>query len=196
MAPQMTAYFQKLPAIAQGASGYCMTFTIDCSSIKFEKPNDEHMTIIQVSSIPKASRKRRTRKIAKAKKFQTEGSIVNDPNTMGMAPRLLPIQIMIGSILITLGITESVMVTSTKMKSVSYGTLEYILSKRYVCFLVHVLWFCLWFFFFFFGTSVYGFHSLCGIFPFNEYISSVKKQKTKTNKQITIIWFLFLCVKY
>ena len=101
---------------------------------------------------------------------------------MGMAPRLLPIQIMIGSILITLGTTESVMVTSTKMKSVSYGTLEYILSKRYVCFLVHVLWFCLWFFFFF-GTSIYGFHSLCGIFPFNEYISSVKKQKQKNKKQ-------------
>ena len=179
MAPQMTVYFQKLPAITQGASGCCMTFTIDCSSVKFEKPNDEHMTIIQVSSISKALRKRRTRKIAKAKKSQIEGSIVNDPNTMGMAPRLLPIQIMIGSILITLGTTESVMVTSTKMKSVSYGTLEYILSKRYVCFLVHVLWFCLWFFFF--GTSMYGFHSLCGIFPFNEYISSVKKQK-QTNK--------------
>ena len=182
MAPQMTVYFQKLPAITQGASGCCMTFTIDCSSVKFEKPNDEHMTIIQVSSISKASRKRRTRKIAKAKKSQTEGSIVNDPNTMGMAPRLLPIQIMIGSILITLGTTESVMVTSTKMKSVSYGTLEYILSKRYVCFLVHVLWFCLWFFFFF-GTSIYGFHSLCCIFPFNEYISSVKKQKQKNKKQ-------------
>ena len=183
MAPQMTVYFQKLPAITQGASGCCMTFTIDCSSVKFEKPNDEHMTIIQVSSISKASRKRRTRKIAKAKKSQTEGSIVNDPNTMGMAPRLLPIQIMIGSILITLGTTESVMVTSTKMKSVSYGTLEYIFSKRYVCFLVHVLWFCLWFFFFFFGTSIYGFHSLCGIFHFNEYISSVKKQKQKNKKQ-------------
>ena len=181
MAPQMTVYFQKLPAITQGASGCCMTFTIDCSSVKFEKPNDEHMTIIQVSSISKASRKRRTRKIAKAKKSQTEGSIVNDPNTMGMAPRLLPIQIMIGSILITLGTTESVMVTSTKMKSVSYGTLEYILSKRYVCFLIHVLWLSL--VFFFFGTSIYGFHSLCGIFHFNEYISSVKKQKQKNKKQ-------------
>ena len=38
----------------------------------------------------------------KLKKSQIEGSNVNDPNTIGMASRLLPIQIMIGSIPITL----------------------------------------------------------------------------------------------
>ena len=91
MAPQVIVYFHKLPATTQGAIGCRMTFTIDCPSIKFEVPNDEHMTIIQVSSISKTSRKRRTRKIGKAKKSQTKGSNVNDPNTMGMTPRLLPI---------------------------------------------------------------------------------------------------------
>ena len=43
------------------------------------------------------------------------------------------------------------------------------------------------FFWFFFlkkiGASIYGFHSLCCIFPFNEYISSVQKQKKQKQKQ-------------
>ena len=102
MIPQVTIYFHKLTAIARGASGCCMTFTLDCLSVKLKVPNDEHMTNIQVLSTSKASRKRRVRKNAKTKKSQTEGSNVNDPNTIGMAPRLLPIQIIIGSIPITL----------------------------------------------------------------------------------------------
>jgi len=44
---------------------------------------------------------------------------VNDSNTMDMAPRFLSIQIMIGSIPITLGTTESVMVTSTEERETS-----------------------------------------------------------------------------
>nr|POF02863.1 hypothetical protein CFP56_10921 [Quercus suber] len=89
-----------------------MTFTLGTPSIKLEVPNDEHVTNIRVSSTSKTLKKRRARKGTKTKKFQTEGSKVNDPNTMGMAQRLLPIQIMIGSIPITLGTTESVMMTS------------------------------------------------------------------------------------
>ena len=65
-------------------------------------------------------KKRRARKGAKAKKSQTNGSNVNDPNTIGMAPRLLPIQIMIGSIPITLGTIESVMMTSTEEREASH----------------------------------------------------------------------------
>ena len=114
MAPQVTVYFHKFPTTAQGANGCCMTFTLSPPSIKLKVPNDEHVTNIQVSSTSKTLKKRRARKGAKAKKSQTEVSNVNDSNTMGMAPRHLPIQIMIGSIPITLGTTESVMVTSTK----------------------------------------------------------------------------------
>ena len=44
MAPQVTIYFHKLPAIAQGASGCRMTFTLGPPSIKLEVQNDEHMT--------------------------------------------------------------------------------------------------------------------------------------------------------
>ena len=65
-------------------------------------------------------KKRRARKGAKVKKSQTKGSNVNDPNTVGMAPRILPIQIMIGSIPITSGTTESVMMTSTEEKEASH----------------------------------------------------------------------------
>ena len=102
MIPQVTIYFHELTAIAREASGCHMTFTLDYLSVKLDVPNDEQMTNIQISSTKKASRKRRAWKNAKAKKSQTEGSNVNDPNTMGMALRLLPIQIMIGSIPITL----------------------------------------------------------------------------------------------
>ena len=114
MAPQVNVYFHKLPTTAQGASGCCMTFTLGRPSVKLKVPNDERITNIQVSS---TSKKRRARKSAKAKKSQTEGSNVND--SMGMAPRHLPIQIMIGSIPITLGTTESVMVTSTEDREAS-----------------------------------------------------------------------------
>jgi len=44
---------------------------------------------------------------------------VNDSNTIGKVPRLLPTQIMIGCILITLGTIESVMVTSTEEREAS-----------------------------------------------------------------------------
>ena len=108
MAPQVTVYFHKLPATTRGASGCCMTFTLG------------RMTNIQVSSTSKTSKKRRARKIAKAKKFQIEGSNVNDSNTMGMAPRFFPIQIMIGSIPITLGTTKLVMMTSTEEREASH----------------------------------------------------------------------------
>ena len=86
MAPHVTVYFHKLPAIAQGANGCRMTFTLGPPSIKLEVPNYEHVTNIQVSSTSKNLEKRRARKGAKAKKSQTEGSNVNDTNTMGMAP--------------------------------------------------------------------------------------------------------------
>nr|POF09737.1 hypothetical protein CFP56_21376 [Quercus suber]POF25620.1 hypothetical protein CFP56_17881 [Quercus suber] len=120
MAPQVIVYFHKLPITTQGANGCCMTFTLGTPSIKLEVPNDEHVTNIQVSSTSKTLKKRRARKGTKAKKSQTEGSKVNDPNTMGMAPRLLPIQIMIGSIPITLGTTESVMMTSIEEMEASH----------------------------------------------------------------------------
>ena len=120
MAPHMTVYFHKLPVTAQGANGCRMTFTLSPPSIKLEVPNDEHVTNIQVSSTSKNLKKRRARKCAKAKKSQTEGSNVNDPNTMGMAPRLLPIQIMIVSIPITLGTTESIMMTLTEEREASH----------------------------------------------------------------------------
>ena len=60
-------------------------------------------------------------KSAKAKKFQTEGSNENGSNTMGIALRLLLIQIMIGSIPITLGTTELVMVTSIEEREASHS---------------------------------------------------------------------------
>lgn len=120
MAPQVTVYFHKLPATAQGTSSCRMKFTLGPPSIKLEVPNDEHVTNIQVSSTSKTLKKRRARKGAKAKKSQTKGSNVNEPNTMGMALRLLPIQIMIGSIWITLGTTESVMMTSTEEREASH----------------------------------------------------------------------------
>ena len=120
MAPDVTVYFHKLPATAQGANGYHMTFTLAPPSIKLEVPNDEHVINIQVSSTSNTLKKRRARKGAKTKKSHTEGSNVNDPNTVGMAPRILPIQIMIGSIPITSGTTESVMMTSTKEKEASH----------------------------------------------------------------------------
>ena len=69
-------------------------------------------------STSKTLKKRRARKGDKAKKSQTEGFNVNDPNTM--VPRVLPIQIMIGSIPITLGTTESVMTTSTEEREASH----------------------------------------------------------------------------
>ena len=112
--------FHKLPITAQGANGCRMTFTLGPPSIKLEVPNDEHVTNIQVSSTSNTLKKRRARKGAKAKKSHTEGSNVNDPNTVGMAPRILPIQIMIGSIPITLGTTESVMMTSIEEKEASH----------------------------------------------------------------------------
>ena len=120
MAPQVTVYFHKLPTTAQGANGYRMTFTLGPPSIKLEVPNEEHVTNIQVSSTSKTLKKKRVRKGAKAKKSQTEISNVNDSNTMGMALRHLPIQIMVGSIPITLGTIESIMVTSTKEREASH----------------------------------------------------------------------------
>ena len=120
MAPQVIVYFHKLPTTAQGANSCRMTFTLGLPSIKLEVPNDEHVTNIQVSSTSKTSKKRRARKSDKSKKSQTEVSNVNDLNAMGMAPRLLPIQIMIGSIPITLGTTESVMMTSTEEREASH----------------------------------------------------------------------------
>ena len=117
MAPDVTVYFHKLPATAQGANGCHMTFTLAPPSIKLEVPTDEHVINIQVSSTSNTLKKRRARKGAKAKKSQTEGSNVNDPNTM--VPRVLPIQIMIGSIPFTLGTTESVMMTSTEEREAS-----------------------------------------------------------------------------
>ena len=96
-----------------------MTFTLGRPSIKLEVPNDERITKIQVSSTSKTSKKRRARKSVKAKKSQTEVSNVNDSNTMGIAPRHIFVQIMIGSIPITLGTTESVMVTSTEERETS-----------------------------------------------------------------------------
>ena len=119
MTPQVTVYFHKLPATTQGVNGCRMTFTLGCPSIKLEVPNDEHMTNIQVSSTLKALRKRRARKSAKAKKSQAKGLNMNDPNTMGMALRLLTIQIMIGSIPTTLGTTELVMMMSTNEREAS-----------------------------------------------------------------------------
>ena len=120
MAPEVTVYFHKLPATARGASGCRMTFTLGRPFVKLEVLNDEHMINVQVSSTSKTSKKRRARKSAKAKNSQIEGSNVNDSNTMGMAPRFLPIQIMIGSIPITLGTTESVMITSTEEREASH----------------------------------------------------------------------------
>ena len=119
MAPQVTVYFHKHPAIALGASGCRMTFILGRPSVKLEVPNDERMTNIQVSSTSKTSKKRRARKSAKAKKSQTEGSNENGSNTMGVAPRLLPIQIMIGSIPITFRTIESVIVTSIEEREAS-----------------------------------------------------------------------------
>ena len=120
MAPQVTVYFHKLPTTRQGANGCRMTFTLGPPSIKLEVQNDEHVTNIQVSSTSTSLKKRRARKGAKTKKSQTEVSNANDSNTMGMAPRHLPIQIMIGSIPITLGTIESIMVTSTKEREASH----------------------------------------------------------------------------
>ena len=96
-----------------------MTFTLGRPSIKLEVPNDDRITNIQVSSTSKTSKKRRARKSAKAKKSQTEVSNVNDSNTLGMTPRHLPIEIMIGSIPITLGTTKSIMVTSIEEREAS-----------------------------------------------------------------------------
>ena len=108
-----------------------MTFTLGHHSVKLEVPNDEHMTNIQVSLTSKTSRKRRARKSAKAKRSQTKGSNVNDSNTMDMAPRLLSIQIMIGSIPITLRTTESIMVTSTEERETSPSkTLKVKVTKK------------------------------------------------------------------
>ena len=120
MAPQVTVHFHKLLATVRGASGCRMTFTLGHPFVKLKVPNDERMTNIQVSSTSKTSKKRRARKSAKAKKSQTDGSNVNDCNTMGMASRFLPIQIMIGSIPITLGTTESVMMTSIEEREASH----------------------------------------------------------------------------
>ena len=118
MAPDVTVYFHKLLATAQGANGCRMTFTLGPPSIKLEVPNDEHVTNIQVSSTSKTLKKRRARKGAKVKKSQIEGSNGNDPNTM--VPRVLPIQIMISSIPITLGTTKSVMMTSIEEREASH----------------------------------------------------------------------------
>ena len=82
MAPQVIVYFHKLPATAWGASGCRVTFTLGCPSVNLEVVNDECMINIQVSSTSKTSKKRRARKSAKAKKSQTEGSNVNDSNTI------------------------------------------------------------------------------------------------------------------
>ena len=72
-------------------------------------------------------------KSAKAKKFQTEGSNENGSNTMGIALRLLLIQIMIGSIPITLGTTELVMVTSIEEREASHSeTLKVRVTKKSV----------------------------------------------------------------
>ena len=82
-------------------------------------------------STSKTLKKRRARKGDKAKKSQTEGFNVNDPNTM--VPRVLPIQIMIGSIPITLGTTESVMTTSTEEREASHPeTLKVRVTKKSV----------------------------------------------------------------
>nr|POE45317.1 hypothetical protein CFP56_31370 [Quercus suber] len=52
---------------------------------------------------------------------------------MDMAPRLLPIQIMIGSIPITLGTTKSVMVTSTEERETSPSkTLNIKVTKKFI----------------------------------------------------------------
>ena len=131
MAPQVTIYFHKLPTTAQRTNGCRMTFTLGPPSIKLEVPNDEHVTNIQVSSTSKTLKKRRARKGAKAKKSQTKDSNVNDPNTM--VPRVLPIQIMIGSIPITLGTTESVMMTSTEEREASHPEISKVrVTKKFV----------------------------------------------------------------
>ena len=51
MAPQVTVYFHKLPAIARGASGCRMTFTLGRLSVKLEVPNDEHIGMSEISAL-------------------------------------------------------------------------------------------------------------------------------------------------
>ena len=50
MAPQVTVYFHKLPAIARGAGGCHMTFTLGRPSVKLKVPNDEHIGMSEISA--------------------------------------------------------------------------------------------------------------------------------------------------